>query len=161
MESTEDTALLARLSDLTEQEAARRIEAGNHAYVAFVHDNPVAYGWSAWKRAEIGELGVDLLLPEGNRYLWDFYTLPDWRGYGIYPLMLQEIIRREVDDAERFWIGHDRGNIASAKGIERAGFPVIGEVWIEAGRPVYVPFEPVERARIAAELLGLPIGSAR
>jgi GNAT superfamily N-acetyltransferase len=159
IEATNDITLLSKLSGLDEQEIARRIEDGHCPYVAFVCGEPVAYGWSAWKRAEIGELGVDLQLPEGNHYLWDFYTLPEWRGHGIYPLMLQEIIRREVDHAERFWIGHDRENIASAKGIERAGFPVIGEVWIESGRPVCVPFQPIERAKIAAELFKLPIGS--
>jgi GNAT superfamily N-acetyltransferase len=160
IESTEDTELLSDLSGLNEEEITRRINDGHCPYVAFVNGEPVAYGWSAWKRAEIGELGVDMRLPEGNHYLWDFFTLPDWRGYGIYPLMLQEIIRREVGHTERFWIGHDLDNIASGKGIERAGFPVIGEVWLRDGEPVYVAREPFERARVAARMLSLAMEAA-
>lgn len=159
MEATGDRALLAGISDLDEQEVSRRIESGHCPYLARVDGEPVAYGWSAWERAEIGELGVDIDLPAGDRYLWDFVTLPDQRGQGIYPLMLQEILRREMGDAKRFWIGHDRENVASAKGIERAGFPVIGEVWIQSGKPVFVPRGSTQRARIAAELLRLAVSA--
>lgn len=160
MEATGDHALLSRLSDIDEQEIARRIKDGHCPYLARIDGEPVAYGWSAWKRAEIGELGIDIDLPAGDRYLWDFVTMPDQRGQGIYPLMLQEILRREMEDAERFWIGHDRENVASAKGIERAGFPVIGEVWVRSGEPVLVPRGPRERAKIAAELFRLPMDTS-
>jgi GNAT superfamily N-acetyltransferase len=154
--ATNDIDLLERLSDLSADEVRARIERGHRPYLALIDDVPAAYGWSAWERAEIGELGVDFALPESDRYLWDFVTLPDYRGMGIYPHMLQGIIRQEIDGAERFWIGHDVDNVASARGIEKAGLPVIGEVWLRGGAPVYVGREPRERAEIAAELLQLP-----
>jgi GNAT superfamily N-acetyltransferase len=122
-----------------------------------MNGEPAAYGWSAWERAEIGELDVRFELPPGERYLWDFVTLPDWRGRGIYPHMLQGIIRAESDSAKRFWIGHDLDNVASARGIEKAGLPVIGEVWIRNGRPVFIPREPGERFNAAATLLRLAV----
>jgi GNAT superfamily N-acetyltransferase len=153
---TNDVDLIEGLSDLTRAEAQQRIERGHRPYLALINDETAAYGWSAWERAEIGELGVDITLPEGDRYLWDFVTLPDYRGMGIYPHMLQGIIRQELDGAERFWIGHDVDNIASARGIEKAGLPVIGEVWIRNGAPVYIGRKPRERAEMAAALLQLP-----
>jgi GNAT superfamily N-acetyltransferase len=159
IERIENSRLLAQMSEEPEHEIVRRIEQGHHPYLACVGDDPVAYGWSAWKQAEIGELGIRFELPEGNRYLWDFVTLPEWRGHGIYPLMIQEIIRREMGQAERFWIGHDFDNVASAKGIEKAGLPVIGEVWIRDSKPVYVPRDPRDRAKEAARLLQLPMDS--
>jgi GNAT superfamily N-acetyltransferase len=156
LRATDDASLLERLSDLSLAELRERIERGHQPYLALIDGEPAAYGWSAWKRAEIGELGVDFALPEGDRYLWDFVTLPDYRGMGIYPHMLQGIIRAEETDAERFWIGHDVDNVASARGIEKAGLPVIGEVWLRDGEPVYVGREPRERAEMAAERLKLP-----
>jgi GNAT superfamily N-acetyltransferase len=152
---TDDTRLLDILSDRTEAEIQQRISDGHRPYLAMINGQPAAYGWSAWERAEIGELGVRLELPDRERYLWDFMTLPDWRGRGIYPHMLQGIIRAEMADARRFWIGHDLDNVASARGIEKAGLPVIGEVWVRKGEPVFVPREQVERAGAAAALLNL------
>lgn len=153
---TGDIRLLDQLSDLTADELQQRIDRGNQPYIARIHGEPAAYGWSAWKRAEIGELNLDFELPDGDHYLWDFVTLPLYRGRGIYPHMLQGIIRAELGVAERFWIGHDADNIASARGIEKAGLPVIGEVWLRDGSPVCVGHEPRERALFVARLLRLP-----
>ena len=153
----EDVALLEHLSDLTCQEVRERMKNGHRPYLAWMNEQPVAYGWSAWKRAEVGELGLSFEMPPGNRYLWDFVTLPGFRGQGIYPRMIQGIIREESGDADRFWIGHDLDNIASARGIEKAGVPVIGEVHIREGKPVFVGREPRERAQAAAKLLGLSL----
>jgi GNAT superfamily N-acetyltransferase len=153
---SEDMDLLVRLSALTADEVKTRVDRGHHPYLAMINDEPAAYGWSAWKHAEIGELGVDITLPSGDRYLWDFVTIPEWRGKGIYPHMLQGIIRSEAGNAERFWIGHDLDNVASARGIEKAGLPVIGEVWVRDETPVYIGREPRERAEMAARLLQLP-----
>jgi GNAT superfamily N-acetyltransferase len=157
---TDDVSLLERISDLSISDIQLRIELGNRPYVAWIDDQPAAYGWSAWKRAEIGELGVDLILPQGDRYLWDFVTLPEFRGRGIYPHMLQGIILAERSTAERFWIGHDLGNEASARGIAKAGLPVIGEVWVRNGTALYVGRQPEDRARMAAGFLGLPFEMA-
>lgn len=151
-----DQDLLAAISDLNPEDVTRRLRDGHQPYLAVVDGQPAAYGWSAHRQAEIGELGLTFQLPEGNRYLWDFVTLPDWRGKGIYPRMLQGIIQSERDEAERFWIGHDLENEASARGIEKAGIPVVGEVWIGEGGPVLVARQPRKRAEVAAWLLDLP-----
>ena len=153
---TDDAALLDQLSDLTETELRERMSRGHRAYLATISGEPAAYGWSAWEQAEIGELGIEITLPDGDRYLWDFVTLPTYRGRGIYPRMLQGIIQAERDEAQRFWIGHDLDNVASARGIEKAGLPVIGEVWLRDGQPICVGREPRERAEMAARLLKLP-----
>lgn len=153
---TDDAALLDQLSDLTETELRERMSRGHRAYLATIRGEPAAYGWSAWEQAEIGELGIEITLPDGDRYLWDFVTLPTYRGRGIYPRMLQGIIQAERDEAQRFWIGHDLDNVASARGIEKAGLPVIGEVWLRDGQPICVGREPRERAEMAARLLKLP-----
>mgnify|MGYP001359646024 CR=1 FL=1 len=116
----------------------------------------MGWGWVATREAEISELGLTIALPPGNRYLWDFVTRPAWRGRGIYPSLLQAIVARE--GATRYWIGYDEGNLASARGVARAGFVRVGSV-LRAGDGglAFAPDGPPERARAAARLLGLPV----
>ncbi len=90
-----------------------------------------------------------------ERYLWGFVTLPDWRGQGIYPTIIQAMLRQEAD-AERFWIGHNFGNDASASGILKAGFVPVGEAYRSRdGSLRYARSGNDERARAAQALLAM------
>jgi hypothetical protein len=152
---------LAQTGALNAPEAVRLMRDGHRLYVARLNGEVVAHGWSATRQASIGELGVEMSLSSTERYLWGFETQPRSRGHGIYTRMLQTILDRETD-AARFWIGHDTGNDASAKGIIRAGFRVVGEVYQRAeGELRYAPTGDGERARAASSLLGIPIADAR
>lgn len=55
-------------------------------------------------------LSVSWPLAPGDRGLWDFATLEGWRGRGIYPRLLQAILRAEEKNADCFWIGHRGDN---------------------------------------------------
>lgn len=160
-----DAALLATsFPALDVDEQRRRQAVGHQPYLARVSGQPVAYGWSAHRTAEIGELGVTLQLADGERYLWDFVTLPDWRGRGIYAGMLHTILTAEPN-AERFWIGHDFDNRASARGILKAGFQAVNALYLTSnGAPVLFAYPEtgvsppiLDRAIAAAALLGLPL----
>lgn len=152
-----DPTSLATGLGLNPAEVAARLAAGHRLYVARLDGRPVAYGWVATAEAVIGELGLRFTLPPGNRYLWDFFTLPAWRGLGIYPRLLQAILGWEAG-AERFWVGHDTPNVASRRGILKAGFQEVGQVYRTVnGELVLVPVGPVDRAVAAARLLGLSL----
>jgi len=160
VEHDPSAAVIRQVVDLTDAQIRQRYSEGNRALVARVDGVPAGIGWASTGRVEIGELGLDFNLPRGNCYLWDFVTLPEWRGRGIYTTLLQSFLRERAEAIQRFWIGHDLGNDASARGILRAGFQVVGEVYAVPGvGPVYVasPGMDIERARAAAELLGIPI----
>jgi hypothetical protein len=152
-----DEPFLADVTDLTPSEIASRIRQGHRPWLASIAGEPVGHGWAATQTADIGELGVTLHLPPGNRYLWNFVTLPPWRGRGIYPSLIQAMITGDID-AERFWIGHDVGNDASARGIIRAGFRSTGTLYRQQNRAfVLIAEGPVDRVRAAAALLDVPV----
>src|SRR5262249_25891834 len=131
---------------------------GHQPYIALLGEAPVAYGWVAGAGATIGELGVSFVLPRGDRYLWDFATLPTWRGRGLYPHLLQGIIAAEAARAARLWIIHAPENRASCRGIAKAGFAPIGELSFRAdGTAGFRPHDRPERARVGAALLGVPL----
>lgn len=151
-----DAAFMATLQGRAETEIAARMEAGHRAYVAWLHEAPAAWGWVATREAYIGELGVTLRLRGGERYLWNFVTLPSHRGLGIYPRLLQAILRTESVDAERFWIGYAPENHASGAGIRKAGFVDAVELSFDtSGRPALRPL--VADASAVASMLGLPV----
>lgn len=153
---TDEYELVAGLAGLTVGEARARAAGRNTLYLARVGAEPVAYGWSASGAAEIGGL-LRFEVPEGERYLWDFVTLAGWRGRGIYPRLLQAVLREEREAARRWWIGHDAPNVASGRGILRAGFSQVGEVRTLRGGLALRPTGPLERARLGAALLGIPV----
>jgi hypothetical protein len=134
-----------------------RMRLGHIPWLARVSAEPVAWGWNATRQFAIGELGIARALPPRTRYLWDFVTVPEWRGRGIYPRLLQAIIVSEPTVAQ-FWVGHDLGNTASARGIAKAGFAEVGLLYRgETSGFALVPSGPRERAVAAATIFAVPI----
>jgi hypothetical protein len=156
----EDNLMLAALAGLTPDEVAQRRAGGHRPYVGYLTGLPIAYGWVASRRASIGELNLEFGLPAGSRYLWDFATLPAFRGLGVYPHMLNAIVERESPPATRLWIIHAPENLPSGLGIARAGFEVVAELSFDADRrPALAVAGNPDRAAAGAALLGLPLAA--
>ncbi len=153
----DDNAMLAKLNHLPIEEVCARRQEGHRPYVARLHGVPVAYGWVATRTASIGELKVTITLPRTDRYLWDFATLPVFQGRGLYPRLLQAILRQEAE-ADRLWIIYAPENLPSGAGMRKAGFVAATELSFDAGGQVRLAtLGAHERARAAAELLGVPL----
>ena len=155
-------AAMATLQGRTGAEVAARFAAGHRAYVARRDGEPVAWGWVATRSAHIGELGSTFAIASGERYLWNFVTIAAHRGLGIYPRLLEAIVRAESADeaepAERFWIAYAPENHASGAGIRKAGFAAVAELSFDAaGRPAVRATAPGGTA--AARAFALPQAS--
>ena len=151
-----DAAVMAALQGRDEADIARRFHAAHRAYVAWRDGEPAAWGWVATQIADIGELGSTFALPAGERYLWNFVTLAAHRGLGIYPRLLQAIVRAESRGAERFWIAYAPENHASGAGIRKAGFVALAEMSFDGrGQAALMALIPGGGA-VAARVLGLP-----
>jgi GNAT superfamily N-acetyltransferase len=153
----------AALVGVTDAEIARRLTDGHVPFVARVGGEVVAFGWSATTRAHIGGVDLTLALAPDERYLWDFATHPEHRGRGLYPLLLQAILRRQEAEADWFWIGHDAANGASRRGILKAGFREAGHLALRPDGGLALaaaPAAPRELAARGARVLGLPLVGA-
>lgn len=158
VDTTRDITTLASLTDLDHDEITARLSAGNRAYVASIGGVPAAYGWVATLAASIGELGLDFAVPKTDRYLWDFVTLPAFRGRGIYPRLLQAIVASEGGHAQRFWIIYAPENAASGSGIAKAGFQQVSELAFQSNlSPGLASVEHDDRASVGASVLGVPL----
>ncbi len=157
VENTAEIQLLTKLTGLVSEELVTRLRDGHRPYVAFLNEIPVAYGWAAVRQASIGELGLTFSISAANRYLWDFKTIPAWRGRGIYPHLLQTILKLQMQaGANRFWIINAPENSASGIGIARAGFQMVGELlFSNQGSVVLIPEASSERVEEGATLLNV------
>ena len=155
---SQDISLLAELTKVDAGHIQERIAAANTPYVAYIGKEPVGYGWVANRTASIGELNLTFMLAPENRYLWDFVTLPMWRGRGVYPHLLQAILATQEQQGEHFWIIYAPENYASSTGIRKAGFVPVNELSfsVEGGAGlVSLTFD--SRAQLGATLLGVPL----
>lgn len=156
IERLDDEQTTPDIETLDPSEASSLRQQQHRLYVARIGGEGVGYGWAATRTASIGELGVAMRLAHGERYLWGFTTLSAWRGRGIYPSLIRAMLMTEAS-SDRFWIGHDIGNAASARGILKAGFSPVGEAYRGPdGVLHYARSGDNERARAAQALLGLP-----
>jgi GNAT superfamily N-acetyltransferase len=152
----ESAEIMATLQERSAGELWRRFDDGHRAYVASMDGELTAWGWVATRTASIGELGATFSMPESDRYLWNFVTRPSYRGLGIYPRLLEAIVRAESAEAERFWIAYAPENHASGNGIAKAGFHAVAEMSFDAdGRPA-VRALTAGGAGAASRMLGLP-----
>ena len=151
-----DDAQLATINQISVAEVEQRRRAGHLPYVGYMDETAVTYGWVATREASIGELKLAFPIAAESRYLWDFATVAEWQGRGLYPRLLQAIVQAE--QAEHFWIIHAPENLPSGAGIQKAGFQAVGQLSFQRdNRLGLIPFGLPERARIGAALLGVAL----
>ena len=146
--------VMAGLQNRSELDMGRRLWDEHRAYVASIDGEDVAFGWVATDMAMIGEIDSAFLIPKGQRYLWNFVTLPGYRGKGIYPRLLDAIVRAESIEAELFWVAYAPENYASGAGIHKAGFTTVAQISFDQhDRPAIRML--VDGAPNPAKMLGL------
>lgn len=140
-------------------EVHQRFETGRSCYTAWVDSQLAAYGWVSFDEEHIGELDLRLRLLPGEAYIWDCFTLPAFRRKRLFSALLVHIVRElQAGCLDRVWIGANLENVASQRGIARAGFLPVADlivaralalrrVWVQ-GRPG-VPESLVAEARRA------------
>jgi GNAT superfamily N-acetyltransferase len=126
----------------TSAEFRQRLETGRQCYGAWVMGEPAAFGWVSYEEEQIGELNLRIRLLTGEAYIWDCATAPRFRGKGLYSALLAYILGElRAESLCRAWIGADLENVASQKGMARAGFHHVADLVIErvlAMRQVWV-----------------------
>lgn len=134
-------------------DVARRLAAGREAFVGEVVTPlgalMVTYGWVALTAEPMGATGCSFAPPPGDAYLYDFATVPEFRGNGFYPALLRYILGELGGRGiRRVWIGTAPGNFASAHSIRRAGFSKVADTRFVPAKPGRAAaFELVEDAR--------------
>lgn len=100
-----------------------RLKRGEKCYAAYVGGEIASYCWIAFGEVMVGEIQRLIRVRSDEVYLYDAYTLPKWRGYGLFSAVLAEILRNlKCHGYRRALIFALGDNIPSRKAISKAGF---------------------------------------
>jgi ribosomal protein S18 acetylase RimI-like enzyme len=143
------------MADLPLAEVLKRFELGRRCYAARVDGRLAAYGWVSFDEELVGELNLRLCLLPGEAYIWNCATLPAFRRNHLYSALLVYIVG-ELKSAHlsRAWIGADLDNLPSQRGIARAGFTYVADLFIArvlALRQVWIQGQPDIPEHLVAE----------
>jgi len=111
----------------------RAFAAGRELWLAMLPDGRVAgIGWSASGRSRRDYF---VHLDAGDSILLGYYVLPSMRGRGVYRMLISTAADALVaEHGGRVYIDCKIWNKPSKRGIEKAGFKLLGEAWgLEAG----------------------------
>jgi hypothetical protein len=114
-------------------EIRKRFSGGRDCFVAWQGDKIVSYCWVSFNEEMVGELNLNLSLVPGEAYIWDCATLPGYRQQHLYSALLSFILRELLQKHPvcRVWIGANLDNLASQRGIARAGFQRVANLLVE------------------------------
>lgn len=108
------------------------LDNGDKGYFAYLNGKCVHRSW-----AQFGEKEVTLLAPfikrkikQNEAYIHYCETAPEARGKNIYPAVLSRIVNDFKDKYKNIYISTNIKNIASRRGIEKAGFKEIEKIRI-------------------------------
>lgn len=95
---------------------------GDFGYYAMADGRPVGYGWAKHEGSNdyFYNIGKDCI------YLCRFFVHESMRGHNVYPAIITELINREKS-CNTFYIGVERGNVSSERGLSKVGFKFIRE----------------------------------
>jgi len=159
----EAAPLLAKAMGLdSDEEVLRRFDEGKQCYTGIIDGVIATYGWVTYDKELIGELRLHIQLSQGEAYIWDCATLPEYRGLRLYPALLWYIIEvLRSQGLKRIWIGADSDNLPSQVGMRLCGFHPIADFVLDYALAIHsfwirghpgAPEQLVEDARYA--LLG-------
>jgi hypothetical protein len=105
----------------------KRLHRGDRCYTVSVDGHLAHYSWVQRAGSHpITEAGLFAPVGSGEFWIYDCRTVERARGRGIYPATLERIVNDHFEEGYcTAWIYTSRENIASQKGIFRAGFGLV------------------------------------
>lgn len=101
---------------------------GATCYMVYVEGGPAGVGWCFPESRLLRRLGLD----RKGKYLGGFFVRPEFRGRGLYPLLLQTICREALDAEQTAFAETGYENLASQRGLTKAGFVCKGRLSVAA-----------------------------
>lgn len=116
-----------KMAHLEESSLSRRRLRGDQMFVAYFKSKPVAFLFGTASYCGINEISDDLVVGEGEAYLYDAYTLSSFRGNQIFPALIQKAISYYKGlDYLKVIIFTKQRNKSAQKSIEKIGFQYYG-----------------------------------
>lgn len=131
---SEDLELVVGLLDYMDESVARgraqrAFNKGAELFLAFSEGKLAHVCWVFYSPG-VREILVNVKLKSDEAHIATAYTSPEFRGNNIYPAVLQHILRYTTIEKgiNRAYIASLPSNIASVRGIEKAGFSKVATI---------------------------------
>jgi len=125
----EDFARISQRFKKFDAVAEDRFRRGHLCLVANAGENVVHLEWVAFDEAYASELERELRIDSGSAYIYDTYTVREYRGLGIAPEVMSEAFSHlYVKGIRRVYTCVPHDNLPSIRAMEKAGFRWIGTV---------------------------------
>jgi len=104
---------------------------------AYYNDKIIGYGWVKWENC----FDNFFFIKEGRALLASFYVDSKYRGLGIYPSIIKELIveANKYHGTTYFLIGIQNKNIPSIKGAKKVGFQFLKDYKLFRAFKVTIP----------------------
>lgn len=100
-----------------------RLERGEQFWTAQQEGKILSYCWATRLAVEIGEIRRKISPRDDEVYFYDAFTFATYRGYNLYPALLQHMLEQSRQQGfRRALIFVMSDNIASIRGVSKAGF---------------------------------------
>jgi RimJ/RimL family protein N-acetyltransferase len=125
----ENVRTLTEIGPFDLNECSHRLQRGDLCYLAFLGDRLAHYSWVQRSGSHpITRAGVSVPVGSDEFWIYSCRTAEHARGKGIYPATLERIINDHFEQGYRnARIYASRENVASQKGILRAGFRLVAK----------------------------------
>lgn len=133
-----NVAEVAQLRNNTRLREFKRILKQNSIGVAAYKNNQVVgYGWIKWQNC----FDNFFFIKKNKALLASFYVDSRYRGYGIYPCIIQKLISEANINygIVNFLIGIQSNNISSIKGAKKVGFQFLRDYKLFRAFKVTIP----------------------
>jgi RimJ/RimL family protein N-acetyltransferase len=148
--SPEQTGRLLDIGPFDVKDGLQRLRRGDRCYTVYAGERLAHYSWVQRSASHpITEAGLSVPVGSGEFWIYHCRTAEWARGKGIYPATLERIVNEHFEAGyHTAWIYTSRENIASQKGILRAGFHQVatldalrvGSHYFRIGRANQPPF---------------------
>jgi GNAT superfamily N-acetyltransferase len=156
-------AVIATAMEAEGDLVATRLARGCRCFGAWIGDELAGYGWLSTKPEWIGEIELTITPSEDEGYIWNCFTLEQFRRRGVLRALLAGIRERaHAEGLSRLWIGSVA--IPAERAFGPSGFTpalvfaselIVGYRWLQVGSATEA--DP-GLAEAAHQVLGVPSG---
>jgi len=109
--------------------AEERFKIGHICIVSDMHGDIVHLKWIAFNEAYAGELERKLRIDPDSAYIYDTYTVPEYRGLGIAPKVMEKAFSYLYERGIRkVYVCIRHNNFPSLRAAQKEGFRKIGSI---------------------------------
>jgi hypothetical protein len=125
-------ATVEQMDPISREALTRRLDAGCQCYTARVSGTVASYGWVSFGPEYVGEFERQLQVREGEAYIWDCATLPDFRRQRLFSAVLAYLTGQlKQGGLERTWIIGLNTAQEITRGVEAAGYrPLMNLIYL-------------------------------